>query len=641
MENFRKKNKATFTETEASREAYERLQHLGMVYIVAGAGDGKTSSSLSILERIKGDTDIPIFEILDFEELQNLDLSFLLPYDQKDHTYIFVDDIFGKTNAISRAAIENSKVFEYLQSYKEHGQLRLLVTMRKGIFKSLASVLEKVGLFHARFRIDLTEGEFLISSSKRKEILLAYVRDAGIIIRDDFSLDMDIKENQVSEYDLQLIADGDGAKKDYIEGYPLACMYFVQSSENIKMGRHFFNRSSRSIMRTELSAMKEADVKRYCVLVYAMLNDGKINTEIVNKKTLRSVCASLATRLTVQELQRITENEKYYFQCLQGSEYGFCHELVLEAVILEYGSNCTEQVLRLSSYRVIRELVRTKHSDEEVELIVPPRLYGELVRRLVREMKSGNVLTVGGHSAMDDKNFVEVFFRETGSYMNSELLGSACLFARALPVEQLLSSGRISNGGKATSFQAAAFFSSDNIIATFIEHFRRKVTDKASMLILADGMVTLAEKGNASKVEETLSVLPPRFFQDRPDKFVAAFLSACYHDQCQTAVCLLRYDEKLDTRILSTRDFTEGLSKAAMTGSDEVILWLLGLEDRIDLDDDDIIKVVLNACMFEHFRTATVLIRHFERSHGHLKSTVRQIFHRCFKDRKLPNIRKP
>ena len=156
------------------------------------------------------------------------------------------------------------------------------------------------------------------------------------------------------------------------------------------------------------------------------------------------------------------------------------------------------------------------------------------------------------------------------------------------------------------------------------------------MLILADGMATLAEKGNTKKVEETLRIPQPRFFQENPNKFVGAFLSACYHDQANTADCLLRYDE-LHSEILHPRDFAEGLSKAAMTGSDKVIWWLLGLGGRVDLKDYQIINVVLNACMFEHVGTATKLIRHFEKTHGHLKSKMRKIFHRCFKDRKSPS----
>ena len=188
MDDFQKKIKATFTETEASREISDRLQRLGMVYLVAGAGDGKTSSSLSVLDSIQRNTDDSIYVLDGFDVLKQ-DISSLITGDWKCHTYIFVDDIFGKTNAISRADIENSNVFEQLQSYIEHGRLRLLVTMRKGIFKTLRSVLDEIELFHTQYRIDLTEGDFLVSSSKRKEILTGYLDQAGIKIGDELQLD--------------------------------------------------------------------------------------------------------------------------------------------------------------------------------------------------------------------------------------------------------------------------------------------------------------------------------------------------------------------------------------------------------------------------------------------------------------------
>ena len=63
-------------------------------------------------------------------------------------------------------------------------------------------------------------------------------------------------------------------------------------------------------MRAELLSMKEINIKRYCVLVYAMLKDGKVDTANIDKNTLEIVCASLETRMTVSEFQSINGTRK-------------------------------------------------------------------------------------------------------------------------------------------------------------------------------------------------------------------------------------------------------------------------------------------------------------------------------------------
>ncbi|CAG2223375.1 unnamed protein product [Mytilus edulis] len=312
---------------------------------------------------------------------------------------LLLEDVFGKTNCKFSKDSDKS-VLDFLQSYIDDGTVKIIFTIRSEVKKSLQyqDLFSSHRIFKGFEEIDLDSSKFKMTVDEKKKLLTNYCLTNNIKIvnawenenYDDESI-LD-KKNPVKINEATLISI---VNIETYLGFPESCYMFTTNRALTRLGIRFFKHPSRSLNH-EIDCLRrngEYNSKErisYITLVYTLLSSNTLKINDFDESLVASILKSCYNRDKFIKKGQIVdaagEMTGGYLTCnAEMSVFQFQHQTIFESILLSYYKVDPKLVLTTIDFEMIREIVKLCNfhaAKEEIRMIVPKELYGDLARRL-------------------------------------------------------------------------------------------------------------------------------------------------------------------------------------------------------------------------------------------------------------------
>ncbi|XP_071130411.1 uncharacterized protein [Mytilus edulis] len=257
----------TFISTPILDVGLEFLNKRGVVLITGMAGIGKTRNCFNLMNMFCSETEfkyqmIKLKNIIEWDELIDLDKNYI----------VFIDDIFGKTNANYDKEI-HGKILNKVYAFVQKGNIKVIVSTRDTVKRQCQDFIGSHPRLFQNCEIDLNTEPFQMNVEQKRRLLVTYMRK-----NDDFKYTTDGFADSTGSIILNNIEIHDIASSNFVIGFPQAVIMFVHNKKYITLGTAFFSRPDEQTLEDINDIRRQGhqndDLKiQYSLLVLTVLND--------------------------------------------------------------------------------------------------------------------------------------------------------------------------------------------------------------------------------------------------------------------------------------------------------------------------------------------------------------------------------
>ncbi|CAC5399922.1 unnamed protein product [Mytilus coruscus] len=256
----------TFIPTRTLDVGLKFLKKKGVVLMTGMAGIGKTRNCLKLLNIFCSEIEHE-YQMIKLENLSEWD-EFV---DLDKHYIVFIDDIFGKTNANYDKGI-HEKIINQVYSFVQKGNIKVILSTRDTVKRQCQEIIESHRLFQGS-EIDLNSEPFQMNVDQKCGLLVTYMKR-----NDDFEYTSDGFADTTGAIILNTSDIHDIALSNLVIGFPQAVQMFVNNKKYISLGSAFFRRPDEQTLE-DINDMRRQGHQnhklkiQYSLLVLTVLND--------------------------------------------------------------------------------------------------------------------------------------------------------------------------------------------------------------------------------------------------------------------------------------------------------------------------------------------------------------------------------
>lgn len=389
-----KKKDSFFVETRAYKELEKKVKNNHWGVITGIPGDGKTSMAghLSLKYLRKG------YEYLELHFAR--DWKDWVDSDKGKKQFILIDDIFGQMSIDKRKVSEWSSIIDLMQKVvqQRQGKLKVVCTSRKYVFEDVKTKLAQFTSFQEPAVIDITQNAFALTKDEKLQMWSAYEGKFETTMPHSF-VDEETEEGNAPH------------------GFP-HCVDLYFSSPSLQNEEGFFDNPMQCINK-ELVNFKDNDKFKYCALLLVLLNGNKLEDVFIEKETANEPgfkplvsAAGLQNCPTSNDMKQALKGLRgTYITEIDGC-YSISHDSIRENLALVFIEQTPKYAINNMQFEYLTEHTRcsgqTSSDNPHSHLMctLKSQYNDDLVKRMLQEIKRGNVVTVCAHQAWDNKAFV-------------------------------------------------------------------------------------------------------------------------------------------------------------------------------------------------------------------------------------------
>ncbi|XP_046544239.1 uncharacterized protein LOC124254447 [Haliotis rubra] len=400
-----------FYKTRAYKQIRRIVDEKGIVIITGKQGDGKTFLAEHLVLH---------YLSLGYEVATvNSPKEWRQRWNPNIKQIIFIDDVFGKTQAFPSLALEQWALLgQEMTECIGQGHTKVISTVRDYIHKDCQGIVRGVEIF--RNIVNISSDEWKLTFDEKFRMLELHLKH----------FDVSINKNKMKEI----------AQNDYIQGFPLRCRIFFSDQQLKKQGVSFFLGHLADVLVDELNYLKQTDKIKYFALVMLLFWDGIIpeetfksgkeqgvGTRIVKFLGLKSpepverLFTVLRTELGLHdEIMEMCKLHEVFISLTGtyvikvGPSFRFVHESVAEALAYIFGNSPKYQDFYIThcSFLELQQRVLLSLSDcafrrNPCSVTINAQSFSTLAERLTLEVERGHASDLLNDSRFFKKGFPE------------------------------------------------------------------------------------------------------------------------------------------------------------------------------------------------------------------------------------------
>ena len=388
-----------YVETKAYLELEKKVKNDHWGVVTGIPGDGKTSMASHLALKYNS-------EGYEYSELHFAQEWKDWVHDKKQ--FILIDDIFGRMSVDERKVSYWSSIIDLMQKVvqQRQGCLKVVCTSRKYIYEDVKTKLAQYTCFQKPAVIDMTQSGLALSRREKLKIWNAHEKKFGITMPHSF-MDKQTEQSHTPH------------------GFPHCVdLYFSSPSLQIASNDADFFENPMQCIRKELINFKDHDKVKYCALLLVLLNDNKLEDVYIEKMAVSDPgfnpifsAAGLSTHPTSNDLKQSLKGLRGTYITEINGCYSISHDSIRENLALIFIKQNPVYAINNMEFEYLIEHTRcpgqtsSEHPDSRLMKTLKAQFNDDLVTRMLKEVKRGNVVTVCLHQAWDDKAFVEYFIQ--------------------------------------------------------------------------------------------------------------------------------------------------------------------------------------------------------------------------------------
>ncbi|VDI52578.1 Hypothetical predicted protein [Mytilus galloprovincialis] len=360
----------TFIPTHTLDVGLELLKTRGVVLITGMAGIGKTRNCFKLMNMFCSEIE-PKYQMIKLDNLSEWD-EFI---DCNKTSIVFVDDLFGKTNANYDKEI-HEKILNQVNAFVKKGNIKVIMSTRDTVKRDCQQFIASHPLFQ-RCEIDLNTDPFQMSVEQKRTLLITYMRT-----NDDFKYTKEGFTDTTGAIILNNIDIHDIASSNFVIGFPQAVLMFVHEKKYISLGTAFFSRPDEHTLEEINDIRRRGYLNnkfkiQYSLLVLTVLNDNCFDTSpadaIIKVNDIIDTIYGDTIKITKLDLIDSIHTLQGNFFLKHPHIAMFEHQLLFESVLVSFGQIDMNKIIPVASFEFICEMIRTteyKSKEGEVVLLV-------------------------------------------------------------------------------------------------------------------------------------------------------------------------------------------------------------------------------------------------------------------------------
>ena len=389
--NWHEKRGHLFVETNAYKELRNVLDDMHWVTLLGKPGDGKSSTAAHLMLEYRRKGYEPVF-VTSTHDWKAIITAGRVANESDTKQIVVIDDIFGTS------CLEQGRVGEWLSQIENmeklveerNGKLLVICTSRRYIFSDVEASLTRFKSFRKLTIVDMTDIRYKLSSEEKKKIFDAFATEHNV---------SDIKCGDVKDIDSP-------------HGFPLCAEMFCVNSFLRKDGVTFF-RNPVECVQKEIYNLKDNDNHKYIVLLTMLLKRNLVPQNYFEtlydvatddeKRFFKSLGVSLDT--VCQELVRARDALiSTYITTNPDGHYTFIHESLMENVAEVYLTTSPFHAVEMIEFEYVAGFLNRSLA---LNKTIPENLFEPICRRVVNEIKRGNVLEMCRCDVWNSDTFIE------------------------------------------------------------------------------------------------------------------------------------------------------------------------------------------------------------------------------------------
>ncbi|XP_063399602.1 uncharacterized protein LOC134684263 [Mytilus trossulus] len=374
----------TFVKTAALEKGKTILNEQSLLILLGKGGSGKTQIALNLASVYKDKGYIPFF-FLDKDVIKYRDLISLA-----EKCIVIVEDLFGRRNVDFHEGSHKNILDILSNCLKTSTLLKMVFTIRNDP-KCSENILAKHDIFDKKCIVNL-DYKYRLTDKERITMILSHMRYNSIIpckspVKVDIYFDDDPYPRCSSECTADVIALSDNNTQictntvyqccmcDTYLGFPETCRMFCSDKSLTILGVAYFRTTNKSLINKVTDLFTEGFDKlscryQYCVLVYTALkcnffDNNILGSHIENDELFQRIFSifddkkSKIRKTLVQQailtleggyLIKSSKFGEFYQDWVtypRGNAYTFKHQAVHDAVLVSFGNECPETLMKL------------------------------------------------------------------------------------------------------------------------------------------------------------------------------------------------------------------------------------------------------------------------------------------------------
>ena len=385
-----------YVETKAFKELKSVVKEMYWATLLGKPGDGKSATAVHLLLQYIEKGYEPVFLS------SPRDWKMLISDSTSSRQIAVADDMFGqsilddnKNVGKWKSLIEStSRIVE-----QRKGNLLVICTSRRYIFKDIETVLDKFVCFSKHAIVDMTDEQYKLSGDEKVAIFKQFAETYSIENSD--WLDWDIR------------------RVDPPHGFPHCVELYCRNVFLRIEGIAFFRNPVQYVQR-EICNFRDNDRVKFLVLLLVLHNGDKLgldtldelieNTTDDDKKFFQTAGVSLETALP--DIHRaLTGLTNTYLKQNNDGSYSFSHHSLRETVADIYITANPSHAIRALEFQHIVAFTRTQKETAKGTVSKRSLPFEPLAKRMITEIKDGHVSTVCDCEVWSDQTFVIKFVK--------------------------------------------------------------------------------------------------------------------------------------------------------------------------------------------------------------------------------------
>ncbi|XP_048770118.2 uncharacterized protein LOC125676270 isoform X2 [Ostrea edulis] len=593
----------SFSPLKVVENILNTLEQHGIAIIVGYPGSGKSSIGLEVIRHMhtKDRTVIKFNRVQKWNELVNPKFGYV----------VFVDDFLGVSNTSNAGISELKPFFSTIYACVKNSKTQVVLTVRKSIYERWRDELEETRLFEFESMIDLTTEQFCTSMDEKKVMLLNHLQSRKIQVMRTKTEAEGSEGPSIDQFTVDAISQTSAFN------FPLLCFLFTKS-KNLRLGLKFFEQP-RSTIVTTIDAFRKCsntnDKWKYAVLSYTAVSGNVINPRKLNMKYMTIIAKSLTLKLKGSDQDKVATSDAVeelkdeYLRQSGRDTFEFIHQTFLEATVLSCGKVIPELVIEHCNNETLFELLRTAaYEEREGELVfkLGEENYRTLADRLILEIVSNlkvipHVLL---HPAMEDSNFSATFFSCLQSSIEKKTISSQNIDRLLIEASKIGHLGAVTVCFK-TKVPQQVLEEAVNL-ASYNDH--ANVVELLARDLKPDPYFLQACSFGCGKV--VIAMLKKGFITDLELIKEGIFRSSKAGHATTTNILISVYKGSTESSPTFKQTMVKILKDAFEAEKTSTVREIISYQ-HLDLDDDDLISLALEACFSNQLDLAKFLVHEF------------------------------
>ena len=385
-----------FVETEAFTELKSAVEEMHWGTLLGKPGDGKSATAAHLLLQYSKSGYEPLFLS------SPRDWKKLISGSPSSRQIVVIDDMFGQSYLDDSKNVGEWKSLmgDMSRIVKQRkGNLLIICTSRRYIFKDIESALDKFDRFSNHSIVDMTDEKFKLSGQEKVAIFKKFT-DTYTIVE---------PEPVISTI----------GSVDPPHGFPHCVELYCSNAFLRQQGIAFFENPVQYVQR-EISNFRDNDRVKFLVLLLVLHKDEKLGIDGLDKLIEKTTdddmnffqTAGVSLETAIPDIHRALKGltNTYLKQNKDGS-YSFSHHSLKETLAFIYISVNPSHAIWVLDLKHIVAYTRlqketAKHTVPKVCLPFKP-----LAKRMISEIKHGHASTVSDCEVWSDKMFVSKWLK--------------------------------------------------------------------------------------------------------------------------------------------------------------------------------------------------------------------------------------